>query len=89
MTILPPNAKTFSSRDFNQRTNEAKKAANTGPVFITDRGEASHVLLSIDQYQKLTSKPRSLAEALEQKGAPDFEFDPPRMGTVSRDIDWL
>lgn len=28
---------TFSSRDFNQHSSEAKKAAEKGPVFITDR----------------------------------------------------
>ncbi|EGH47880.1 prevent-host-death family protein, partial [Pseudomonas syringae pv. pisi str. 1704B] len=29
---------TLSSREFNQDTSGAKKAANEGPVFITDRG---------------------------------------------------
>jgi len=39
--------KTLSSREFNQDTSGAKKAANHGPVFITDRGKPAHVLLSI------------------------------------------
>ena len=30
---------TFSSREFNQYVSEAKKAAESGPVFITDRGK--------------------------------------------------
>ena len=29
---------TISSREFNQDTSRAKKAAREGPVFITDRG---------------------------------------------------
>ena len=29
---------TISSRDFNQDTSGAKKAAQAGPVYITDRG---------------------------------------------------
>ena len=29
---------TMSSRDFNQDTSGAKRAAKEGPVFITDRG---------------------------------------------------
>ena len=45
---------TFSSREFNQDTGRAKKAAADGPVFITDRGRPAHVLLSIEDYQKLT-----------------------------------
>lgn len=46
---------TFSSREFNQDTGRAKKAAAEGPVFITDRGKPAHVLLSIEDYRKLTS----------------------------------
>ena len=30
---------TLSSREFNQDTARAKRAANDGPVFITDRGK--------------------------------------------------
>ena len=38
----------MTSREFNQNTSRAKKVAKGGPVFITDRGQPSHVLLSID-----------------------------------------
>ncbi|MCF9010316.1 type II toxin-antitoxin system Phd/YefM family antitoxin, partial [Pseudomonas carnis] len=34
---------TISSREFNQDTSGAKKAARKGPVFITDRGKPAHV----------------------------------------------
>ena len=34
---------TISSREFNQDTSGAKKAARIGPVFITDRGKSAHV----------------------------------------------
>jgi predicted nucleic acid-binding protein len=34
---------TISSREFNQDTSGAKKAARMGPVFITDRGKPAHV----------------------------------------------
>ncbi|MDA8391326.1 MAG: type II toxin-antitoxin system Phd/YefM family antitoxin [Actinomycetota bacterium] len=43
----------ISSREFNQDTSRAKKAAVDGPVFITDRGKPAHVLLSFVDYQKL------------------------------------
>jgi prevent-host-death family protein len=70
---------TMTSREFNQDTSKAKKAANQGPVFITDRGKPAHVLLSIAAYEQLVEKPKSLAEVLRQKEGPDFDFEPPRM----------
>jgi prevent-host-death family protein len=70
---------TISSRQFNQDASGAKKAANEGPVFITDRGVPAHVLLSIEEYRRLTGGEMSLAEALAQPDdVADFEFEPPR-----------
>ena len=43
---------TLTSREFNQDTSRAKKAAARGPVFITDRGRPAHVLLSIEAYPR-------------------------------------
>lgn len=75
---------TLSSREFNQDTGRAKKAAQNGPVFITDRGKPAHVLLSIKDYRKLTERGFSLAEAVAQPRAPDFEFTPPRVQRIVR-----
>jgi prevent-host-death family protein len=69
---------TLSSREFNQDTSRAKKAAQRGPVFITDRGRPAHVLLSIEQYQKLSGRSKTLAEALHMPGAAEIEFNPPK-----------
>jgi prevent-host-death family protein len=71
---------TLTSREFNQDTSGAKKAAKGGPVFITDRGRPAHVLLTIEDYQRLSGGHMTLAEALAQRGEPDFAFDPPRVG---------
>ena len=71
---------TVSSREFNQDTSGAKKAAQRGPVFITDRGRPAHVLLTIEDYRRLTGGHMSLAEAVAQADA-DFDFDPPRVGS--------
>lgn len=74
-------ATTISSREFNQDTGGAKKAAEKGPVIITDRGEPSHVLLSYAEYRRLTGQDEmSLYEALRMKEPGDFDFEPPRMG---------
>jgi prevent-host-death family protein len=70
---------TLTSRQFNQDASGAKKAARRGPVFITDRGRPAHVLLTIEDYQRLTGGQKSLAEMLAQPGT-DFDFDPPRIG---------
>ena len=69
---------TLSSRAFNQDAGGAKKAAAKGPVFITDRGLPRHVLLSIEDYQRLTGGGRSALDALAMRGEAFVEFEPPR-----------
>ena len=69
---------TLSSREFNQDVTRAKKAAKNGPVFITDRGKPAHVLLSIEEYRRLTGKRRNLVEALSMPGIADIEIEIPR-----------
>ncbi len=72
---------TLSSREFNKDTGRAKKAATKGPVIITDRGKPAHVLLTFDQYRELSGKKKTILELLAMPDMPDFEFDPPRLGT--------
>ncbi|OUO94088.1 type II toxin-antitoxin system Phd/YefM family antitoxin [Cloacibacillus sp. An23] len=78
---------TVTSREFNQYAGEAKKAANNGPVFITDRGKPSHVLLSFEEYQRLTRSGRSIAEALAMPGVEDVEFEPPKASITAAEVD--
>jgi prevent-host-death family protein len=78
---------TLSSREFNQDTSRAKKAAQDGPVFITDRGRPAHVLLTMQEYQRLTGGQMTLAEALAQPDTADFDFDPPRVKGLYRPAD--
>jgi prevent-host-death family protein len=79
---------TLSSREFNQDTSRAKKAAKRGPVFITDRGKPAHVLLTIEDYEKLTSAHRSIVDLLAMPGTADIEFEPPQLqGPLSRPAD--
>ena len=71
---------TLSSRAFNQDTSRAKKAASEGPVFITDRGGPAHVLLSIEEYRRLTGKRGNIADLLAMPDLADIELDiPPRV----------
>jgi prevent-host-death family protein len=80
---------TLSSREFNQDASRAKKAAKKGPVFITDRGRPAHVLLSIEEYQKIKGKGKSILDLLAMPEAAEIEFEPPRMGDeFPRPVDW-
>lgn len=80
---------TYTSRELNQNVTRAKQAAEDGPVFITDRGKPGHVLLSIDQYQRLVGQRRGIAQALAMADADDIEFRPPRVDIGSRSSDLL
>ena len=79
---------TLSSRDFNQDTGRAKKAANEGPVFITDRGVPAHVLLSFVEYQRLINTHGTIIERLGlPPGVEDIELDLPTRDNVHRPND--
>lgn len=71
---------TISSREFNQDVSRAKRAAEAGPVFVTDRGRPAYVLLQYEAYQRLAGPPKSLLDAVAMPGSDDIVFDPPRMG---------
>ena len=71
---------TISSREFNQDASGAKKAAAEGPVFITDRGRPAHVLLTIEEYERLAGEQPTMVELLAMPEGGDIEFDPPRLG---------
>lgn len=71
----------ISSREFNQDTSRAKKAAERGPVYITDRGRLAHVLLTFDAYERLLGEHRVLDLLAEPAGVEDIEFAIP----ISRD----
>ena len=78
---------TLSSREFNQDTSRAKKAAQNGPVFITDRGRPAHVLLTIEDYQRMSAGPASIIDMLAMPGVEDIDFEPGRVGTIFRPAD--
>jgi len=56
--------KVISSRDFNQDVSQAKRAARIEPVFITDRGRPTHVLMSIENFKHLTGQTESMVDLL-------------------------
>lgn len=78
---------TLSSREFNQHASEAKKAANHGPVIITDRGRPAHVLLSFADYQRITGGRQKIADLLAMPGVEDVEFEIPQLRDLARPAD--
>jgi prevent-host-death family protein len=84
----PVSITTISSREFNQDAGGAKKAAEKGPVIITDRGRPAHVLLSYEDYKKLIGAGPSLLDALAMPEGEDIEFEPPKLtGPLSKPVD--
>lgn len=78
-----------SSRDFNQHTSRAKKAARSGPVIITERGRPAHVLLTFEEYQRLTGSKGSIIEWLGlPPGVEDVELEIPPLKDSARPADF-
>ncbi|SFF29224.1 prevent-host-death family protein [Sulfitobacter brevis] len=78
---------TINSRTFNQDASGAKRAAQEGPVFITDRGKPAHVLLSIEAYRRLTGPQESILDLLADPDAADVSFEPDRLRDLTRPAD--
>lgn len=68
--------KSVTSRAFNQDVSQAKRLARLEPVFVTDRGKPTHVLMSIDAFRALATPAETLIDLL--------AFDEP----VAVDPDW-
>lgn len=78
---------TLTSREFNQNASDAKKAANSGPVFITDRGRPAHVLLNIDDYRRLAGGRQKIADLLAMPGIAGAELEIPVNRELARPAD--
>ena len=59
--------KIVTAREFNQDISKAKRLAASEPVFVTDRGRPTHVLLSIAAYRQLSGERQSIVDLI---GAP-------------------
>jgi len=77
----------LTSRELNHDVSRAKKAAEAGPVVITDRGRPSHVLMTYGEFERLTGKRHNLVEALSMPGLANIDFNPPRAIVAAREVD--
>jgi prevent-host-death family protein len=78
---------TLSGRELNHDLGRAKRAAKDGPVIITDRGRPAHVLLSFEEYKRLTGKMRTLGEMLAAPGAEDVGLPLPLRTEPAQPVD--
>jgi hypothetical protein len=66
--------KRVTSRELNQDVSRAKRFALVEPVFVTDRGRATHVLISIEAWRQLSGERENMAELLAAPpGEPAFD----------------
>lgn len=71
-----------SMRQYSQDSSGVVRAANKEPVFLTNRGKTTHVLMSIEHYDKMHGGQKSVVDSLRQSGGPeyDFDFEIPKLG---------
>ena len=78
----------LSSREFNQDVSRAKRAADKGPVVITDRGAPAYVLMRHEAYKRLAGKNQSILDLLSYPGAENIALEiPSRRDRAFRSID--
>jgi len=77
-----------SSREFNQDTGRAKRAARRGPVVITDRGRPSHVLLTFEEYNRLAARGLNVIDLLGMPaGVEDIALEIPDFREAAKPAD--
>lgn len=79
---------TLSSQEFNQGVSEARRAANHGPVFITEQGRPTHVLISMAHYQRLTESRQKIADLLAMPGIEELDLEIPHLPDLARPADF-
>ena len=68
---------TITSREFNRDVSAAKRAAAKGPVTITDHGRRSHVLLTAEEFDRLSGRRELLGDRLWARGTEEIDLDLP------------
>lgn len=71
---------TMTSREFNQGVARAKRAAQQGPVIITDRGRPAYVLMRHETYRRLSRRGAGIRALLAHPESEEVAFQPPRLG---------
>lgn len=70
-----------SARTFNQSPSAVKRMAMGGPVFVTERGRTALVVLSVEEYERITTH-RTTHDTLAMDDDVEVELEP----VISRDL---
>lgn len=91
MSAKPQPVATFSSREFAHNLAGVKRAAQQGPVFITDRGRPTYALMKVEDFHQLANAgapSRSLLDVMDSLPATGgIEFEPARLDGVVTGVD--
>lgn len=68
--------KVVSSREFNQDVTQAKRAARFEPVFVTDRGRPTHVLMSMETFRRMSAPGETIIDLLAMSAGPQPDNAP-------------
>lgn len=77
---------TLSSREFNHDAAAAKRAAQNGPVYITNRGKLEVVILSAKEYQRLTGIRPTIVDLLHCPAVADIDIEFERQADQHREM---
>ena len=67
-----------SSREFNQDVSQAKRLARFEPLFVTDRGRPTHVLMSMEAFRRLSGQSETIVDLLAAPAAAPLDDMPGR-----------
>jgi prevent-host-death family protein len=77
---------TLSARKLNENLGQAKRLASEGPVIVTDRGKPSHVLISFEQYRRLTAPAGTLGDLLADEESARVELPLPQRSELAEQV---
>jgi len=79
----------FEASQFGPEIDEARRAAEAGPVFITEDGRKTAVLLSLEEYKRVSGKGLTIGDLLGDAAAAEIEFELPKREIQEfRNLDW-
>jgi len=79
---------TITSREFNRDVPAAKRAAEHGPVTITNHGRRSHVLMTAAEFDRLSGERALVGDRLWARGTEHIELElPERLRETPRKFD--
>lgn len=79
---------TVTSHRFRGDVPAAMRAAERGPVVITDHGRPSHVLLTVEEFDRITGEQCLMGDVFWREQDPAFDTDLPQRRIVpERDFD--